>query len=285
MILKIQPPKTLKKTPSTFLVALLMACCLMSCKDVPNKHSEVVESKAEVELSEGEILVNKAIEAAGGMENWLDKKTMSYVKNIESYDDDGKLIRKVAQTHKYQLKPSFKAYMTWEQDGSVHEIVNSGNRAWKLVDGKIQSDKPSVNIAWNSSFGSQYMASMPFKLKAPGTQISYQGIDTLSTDRIVHKLKVTYEKGAGSSGGMHTWYYFLNTNNYMFEANYLDHGKGYSYTDYDTFLEVEGIVVTKERKSYLSNENMELTNLKTIYRNSDIQFDVELPEQLFKVND
>ena len=29
---------------------------------------------------------------------------------------------------------------------------------------------------------------------------------------------------------------------------------------------------------------MELTYLKTQYSNSDIQFDVELPEELFKVN-
>lgn len=273
-----------KKTTSVFLLILLTACFLMACKEVPKENTPIQKPKTvEVDKEETELLVDKAIEAAGGMKNWNSKRTMSYVKNIESYNEDGSLKRKVAQTHKYQLKPSFKAYMTWEQDGSVHEIINSGNQAWKLVDGQIQNDEASLNIAWNSSFGSQYMVSMPFKLRAPGTILSYQGIDTLSHNRIVHKLKVTYEKGAGSSGGMHTWYYFLNTENFLFAANFLDHGKGYSYTDYDTFTEVDGIVVTKERKSYASNANMETTNLKTIYRNSDIQFDVELPEELFKV--
>ena len=108
------------------------------------------------------------------------------------------------------------------------------------------------------------------------------GIDTLSNKKVVHKLKVTYEKGAGSSGGMHTWYYFMNPKDFRFEANFLDHGKGYSYTDYDTFSEVDGIVVTKERKSYASNEKLETLHLKTIYSNSDIQFDVEFPKTYFK---
>lgn len=273
-----------KKTPNIFLLIFLTTCFLLGCKEAPKQDTQAQKPKMiEVKLTEAELLVDKAMKAAGGMENWNSKRTMSYVKNIESYNEDGSLKRKVAQTHKYQLKPSFKAYMTWEQDGSVHEIINSGKQAWKLVDGQIQNDEASLNIAWNSSYGSQYMVSMPFKLKAPGTQLNYEGIDTLSNNRVVHKLKVTYEKGAGSSGGLHTWYYFLDTENHLYAANFLDHGKGYTFTDYDTFIEVDGIVVTKERKSYASNSDMESTKLKTIYRNTDIQFDVELPEELFKV--
>ncbi|WP_273568039.1 DUF6503 family protein [Maribacter halichondriae] len=257
----------------------------MGCKDDSKKDSTAVQIEAaNQDLSEAEKLVDEAINHSGGMSNWAAKKTLSYTKNIQSYDSTGTLLRTVAQAHKYRLKPSFKANISWEQDGIKHEIINNGGQAWKLVNGKIQDDEASVNTAWNSSFGSQYMVSMPFKLKAPGTILNYEGIDTLSNNRKVHKLKVTYEKGAGSSGGMHTWHYFLNMDNYQFEANFLDHGKGFSYTDYETFVEVDGIAVTKERKSYGSNENMETTYLKTIYSNSDIQFDVELPEELFKVN-
>lgn len=280
-----QTLKMLTKKPSLSLIILLVVFFLLSCKDTPKKEDETVKLEAiDPELSEAEMLVNKAIEAAGGMENWTSKKTMSYIKTIESYDTDGSLIRKVAQTHKYQLRPSFKAYMTWEQDGSVHEIINTGKQAWKLVDGEIQQDEASVNSAWNSSFGSHYMVTMPFKLRDPGIILEDMGIDTLANKKVVHKLKVNYEKGVGSSGGLHTWFYFLNPENFRFEANFLDHGKGYSYTDYDTFSEVDGIEVTKERKSYASNEKLERLHLKTIYSNSDIQFNVEFPENLFKVD-
>lgn len=284
MILKIQ---TLLITIKKYNHLLILLTVLLSagCKDDSKKDdTEVQIEAADQDLSEVEKLVNATINHNGGMNKWVSKKTMSYVKNIESYDSTGILLRTVAQTHKYQLKPTFKANLSWELEGNKHEIVNNGREAWKLVNGKIQEDKTSVNSAWNSSFGSQYMVSMPFKLRAPGTILKYEGIDTLSNNRIVHKLKVTYEEGAGSSGGIHTWYYFLNTENYQFEANFLDHGRGFSYTDYETFEEVDGISVTKERKSYASNENMEATYLKTIYSNSDIQFDVELPEELFKVS-
>jgi len=283
MILKIQISRKLRKNPSLFFI-LLLSFFILSCKGDFKKDNTIGQTEtASPNYNEAEELVNNTIKQAGGMENWISKKTLSYVKNIQSYDSDGKLIRTVAQLHRYQLKPSFKANMSWEQDGKQHVIINNGNRSWKLVNGKIQDDEASLNTAWNSSFGSQYMVSMPFKLKAPGTLLEYEGIDTLSNNRVVHKLKVTYEKGAGSSGGMHTWYYFLNTTNFQFEANFLDHGKGYSYTDYKTFIEVDGITVTKERKSYASTPTMETKFLKTIYSNSDIQFDVEFPEELFQV--
>ena len=284
MILKIPPFRILIKNPNPLLF-LLTVLLSMGCKDEAKKTSKAVQSEVVYQdLSEAEKLVDEAIDHSGGMSNWATKKTLSYTKNIQSYDSTGTLLRTVAQVHKYRLKPSFKANISWELDGNKHEIINNGRQSWKLVNGKIQDNKAAVNNAWNSSFGSQYMISMPFKLKAPGTILDYEGIDTLSNNRIVHKLKVTYENGAGSSGGMHTWYYFLNTDNYQFEANFLDHGKGFSYTDYETFVEVDGIAVTKERKTYGSNENMETTYLKTIYSNSDIRFDVALPEELFKVN-
>ena len=284
MILKTPTFRIFQKNPS-FSLMLLIGILSIGCKGDHKKDNVEVQIEAsDSNLSEAQKLVNKTITHYGGMKNWESKKSLSYVKTIQSYDSMGGLIRTVAQSHKYQLKPSFKANMSWEQDGNKHEIVNNGNQSWKLVNGKIQEDKASVDNAWNSSFGSHYMVSMPFKLKDPGTILNYEGVDTLSNNRIVHKLKVDYEKRAGSCGGMHTWNYFLNTDTYQFEANFLDHGEGYSYTDYETFIQIDSILVTKERKLYASNKNMELTYLKTQYSNSDIQFDVELPEELFKVN-
>lgn len=283
MILNI-PIFPIRKRRNNLFLVVLIALLGLGCQGEPKKDSAAAQTEStQEELGKAEKLVKEAIHSAGGMGNWSAKKTMSYTKNIQSFDSSGTLLRTVAQIHKYQLKPSFKAYMSWELDGNKHEIVNNGKQAWKLVNGEIQEDKVAVNSAWNSSFGSQYMVCMPFKLKAPGTLLKYEGIDTLSNNRIVHNLQVTYEKGAGSSGGMHTWNYYLNTDNYQFVANFLDHGKGYTYTDYDTFIEVDGIVVTKERKSYVSNENREPVYLRTVYSNSNIQFDIELPEELFKV--
>lgn len=241
MILKTPTFRIFQKNPS-FSLMLLIGILSIGCKGDHKKDNVEVQIEAsDSNLSEAQKLVNKTITHYGGMKNWESKKSLSYVKTIQSYDSMGGLIRTVAQSHKYQLKPSFKANMSWEQDGNKHEIVNNGNQSWKLVNGKIQEDKASVDNAWNSSFGSHYMVSMPFKLKDPGTILNYEGVDTLSNNRIVHKLKVDYEKGAGSCGGMHTWNYFLNTDTYQFEANFLDHGEGYSYTDYETFIQIDSI--------------------------------------------
>ncbi|MGB5371592.1 MAG: hypothetical protein WBN18_14290 [Flavobacteriaceae bacterium] len=201
MILKTPTSPIQLRKPSLPLI-LLVVLLSMGCKDdAKNNRSNQQKEPIHQDLNEAEKLVDKAIEHSGGMSNWTAKQTLSYIKNIKSYDSTGTLLRTEAQVHRYQLKPSFNANISWEREGNKHEIVNNGKQAWKLVNGEIQDDKASVNSAWNSSFGSQYMVSMPFKLKAPGTILNYEGIDTLSNNRIVHKLKVTYEKGAGSSGG------------------------------------------------------------------------------------
>lgn len=284
MILRIQTSRILKKRPNVFFV-LLVSFLILSCNRDSKKEMEAIKSEQmNLELNPAEKLVNDAIIHAGGMDNWATKKTLSYTKTIQSYDSTGTLLRTVAQAHKYQLRPTFKANMRWKQNGSQYEIINNGKQAWKLIDGAVQKDEASVNNAWNSSFGSHYMVSMPFKLKDPGTLLEYMGIYTLSNKKVVHKLKVTYEKGAGSSGGMHTWHYFLNTENFLFEASFLNHGKGYSYTDYDTFSEVDGLTLTKERESYVANEKKKPIRLKSVYSNSNIRFNEEFSEDLFVVN-
>ena len=284
MTLKILTQKVFQKKAS-FSLILLIGILSIKCKGDHKKSNFEIQSGPSISnFSEADKLVDKTIIHSGGMKNWTSKKSLSYMKTIHSYDSLGSLIRTVNQSHKYQLRPFFKANISWEQDGKKHEIINNGNQSWKLVDGKIQLDETSVNSAWNSSYGSHYILSMPFKFKDPGTIIHYEGLDTLLNNRIVHKLRVDYEKGAGSSGGMHTWYYFLNKETYQFEATFLDYGEGYSYTDYETFVKINDILLTKERKLYSSNKNMELKYLKTQFKNLNIEFDLKLPEELFKVN-
>ncbi len=145
------------------------------------------------------------------------------------------------------------------------------------------TDNKSKNEAWNSSFGSNYVIAMPFKLTDPGTILTYDGIDSTTLDRPVHALKVEYEPGAGSTGGMHTWWYYFDLETYDLAGNFLDYGTGHSLTTYETFANVGDIRLHLKRFSYTSNDDKEKVRLKTIYENEDMGFDNQLNPSIFQL--
>ena len=93
---------------------------------------------------------------------------------------------------------------------------------------------------------------------------------------------MTYEKGAGSSGGYHTWWYYFDKETYDLVANYLDYGNGYSYTNYQKFTNIGGIRIHELRHSHAANKEKEVGHIKTVYSNDKMQFNVPMAADLFE---
>ncbi|MGI9544558.1 MAG: DUF6503 family protein [Cyclobacteriaceae bacterium] len=247
----------------------------------PTTDHDLVAMNNLLESEAGQI-VAKAIEHCGGWNQWTKTTTLSFIKRIQHHDSSGAVDREVSQLHQYQLRPQFKARLTWKQGNDDYMIINNGQSAWMYINGVEAKEKDKVNLAWNSSYGSHYVICMPFKLADPGTILAYDGIDTLSGGQVVHNIKVDYEEGAGSTGGMHHWRYFFDKDTYEPVANYLDYGEGHSYTEYGPFYEVENLIANKWRKSYSSNPEEEKILLRTTYNNDDLQYNVDLDPELFE---
>ncbi|MFT4566949.1 MAG: hypothetical protein ACI9FN_001911, partial [Saprospiraceae bacterium] len=230
----------------------------------------------------GEI-VRKAIEYAGGWDTWGKKENFSFYKKITQVDSAGAVIKTTRQLHQYSMGIGFQGRMTWTVNEDEFIIVNTGEESRKYKNGSELTDDKSKNEAWNSSFGSHYVISMPFKLTDPGTILTYDGIDAETLHKPVHAVKVNYEKGAGSTGGMHTWWYYFDIENYDLLGNYLDYGKGQSLTTYETFTEVEDIRLHLKRYSYASNKKKEKVMLKTIYENEEMMFDNQIDKSTFQL--
>ena len=263
-----------------FLSFLLLG--LMNCQNEPKTTTTPVSPMTSLPNNKAGEVVKKAIAYVGGWENWAAKENFSFYKNITQLDATGQEIRTTRQLHQYRIKPSFGARMSWEKEGKQYVIVNNGQQAWKYENGKELTDDKSKKEAWNSSFGSNYVISMPFKLTDPGVILTYDGIDTIEGNKIVHALKVEYEKGAGSSGGYHTWWYYFDKDTYDMVANYLDYGNGHSYTNYQTFTNVGGIRLHKLRHSHAADAAKKVGRLKTIYANENMQFNVQMADNVFE---
>ena len=169
--------------------------------------------------------------------------------------------------------------MSWEDKGNQYVIINNGEEARKYENGKEMTDDNSKKQAWNSSYGSNYVISMPFKLTDPGVILTYEGIDSTTLNKRVHSLKVEYEKGAGSSGGMHTWWYYFDEKTYDLAANFLDYGTGHSLTTYETFTKVDGIRFHEKRFSHIADADKNIVQKRTIYENESMKFDEDFDDR------
>lgn len=269
-----------------FTILAVFAIMIFSCKTDTQQTFDSVSTIAPLEglpKNKAGETVRKAIDFIGGWETWENKKTFSFYKNITHLDSTGQVERSQKQLHQYQIHPEFKARMSWTDKGNQYVIVNNGEEARKYENGKEMTDDKSKLQAWNSSFGSNYVISMPFKLTDPGVILSYEGIDSTTLKKRVHSLKVEYEKGAGSSGGMHTWWYYFDEKNYDLVANYLDYGEGYSLTTYETFEEVDGIRIHQKRFSHIADANKSIIQKRTIYENESMKFNEVFDESLFEL--
>lgn len=269
-----------------FTILAVFAIMIFSCKTDTQQTFDNASTIAPLEglpKNKAGETVRKAIDFIGGWETWENKKTFSFYKNITHLDSTGQVERSQKQLHQYQIHPEFKARMSWTDKGNQYVIVNNGEEARKYENGKEMTDDKSKLQAWNSSFGSNYVISMPFKLTDPGVILSYEGIDSTTLKKRVHSLKVEYEKGAGSSGGMHTWWYYFDEKNYDLVANYLDYGEGYSLTTYETFEEVDGIRIHQKRFSHIADANKSIIQKRTIYENESMKFNEVFDESLFEL--
>tara|TARA_R100000935_G_C2838295_1_gene169460 strand:+ start:1367 stop:2209 length:843 start_codon:yes stop_codon:yes gene_type:complete len=268
------------------LAAFLFIGCKNSEKEKNLEEQVVIKSSQLANLPKNEAgnIVGKSIENAGGWENWYSKKTLTYTKIIQFVNDKGDVERELKQLHEYMLNPTLKVKISWEEDGDKYAIINDSQQAKKYKNGIALKDEESNNSAWNSSFGSQYVMCMPFKLTDPGTVLKYEGIDTLENGKVVHAVKTTYEEAAGSAAGKHIWTYYFDKDSYELVANFLDYGDGYSYTQNKKNEIKDGIRINTLRKSFKANAIHEITQLTNNYRNENVQFDLEMDDSMFEIN-
>jgi len=159
------------------LIIFLVISCKNSEKKEGNIEKQVAKDSSQLDnlpKNEAGNIVKESIEHAGGLENWNNKKTLTYTKTIQFVNENGEVEREIKQLHEYKFKPELKVKITWEEDGDKYSIINDSQQAKKYKNGVALEDEESLNSAWNSSFGSQYVMCMPFKLTDPGTVLKYE---------------------------------------------------------------------------------------------------------------
>lgn len=227
-------------------------------------------------------LIRRAIRAHGGWESWSELQAIEYRKVTVQLDDAGRPADSTVERHRYVLDPGPKMRIDrlGARDGEV--LINDGDEAWKLVDGEVDGGWGATDEAWNSTFGSHYVFSQPFKLTDAGARFAALGRDTLPDGTPVDGVQVRYDPGVGSAGAMHTWVYYFDSDTGLLAGYRFGEGDevdGDRFTRYADFREVAGVVLFGRRTAY--EVDGDEARPATVYRHEDHRVDVSTPDSLF----
>ena len=228
------------------------------------------------------IVVDKAIEHAGGWQAWTSTRTIQFRKTTVHFAADGTVRDTRVQFHRYVLNPAPRMRIESDDHGSKIVAINDGHQAWKLVDGKLASSQDEINSARNNTFGSHYVFGMPFKLRDPGAQLADAGGAQLPDGPLVRKIRVTYAKGVGDSGGLHTWTYLIDPASGRMIANHLQYAPGkYDYTEYYDEKPIGSLTLPTRRIGYEADANGKVGPRQSETTYDQIETNVDLSEELF----
>ena len=226
-------------------------------------------------------VVRRAIEYAGGMEAWAAVRTLAFRKTTIGLRADGSEESRRVQLHRYRMSP-FGARIEWTEGGKSIVLVNDGRQGRKLVDGAPVSAAHDVNEARNATFGSHYVFNMPFKLTDAGAHLEHLGRETLRGGNLAEKIRVTYEKGVGDAGGLHTWTYYFDAKTGRLAANLLRYEGGrYEYTEYLDDAAVGPLYLSTRRYGYAADARGAKGPKRSEIVYEDIRLDVPLEDGLF----
>ncbi|MEP6993983.1 MAG: hypothetical protein ABI968_05625 [Acidobacteriota bacterium] len=227
-------------------------------------------------------IVRRGVAHAGGWAAWESKKTVQFRKTTRRFRPDGSIEKVRVETHRYQLHPSFAARIEWDEDGKRIVLINDGRDAVKLIDGNPAVEQSDVNQARNSTFGSHYVFCMPFKLADPGAH-HVVADPVIVGGRRVDGVRVTYDRGAGDAGGLHTWTYYFDAQSGGLVANLLNYEPGkYDFTEYLDERVINGLRLPTRRDGYAADARGKTGPRLSEIEYEDIRFDVALDEALFR---
>ncbi|MEM9548786.1 MAG: DUF6503 family protein [Bacteroidota bacterium] len=202
-------------------------------------------------------LIERCVEAHGGIQQWKMMDTTKYVKNIVLYKDDGSIEKELDQVHFYHTMPSLQGSISWS-DSLQREIIYENGKAYKINQGKKEAPSQSALNTFNSAY---YVLNMPWKLMDESAVITYISVDTILNDRKVHTLQVVYP----SEEKQDDWEYYLDYNEYFLVANKVHHGSTYSLITNDSFTEYKGLKFNAKRASYMVDSLGEVLYLRAKY--------------------
>jgi len=240
-----------------FFTLSLLLLGLLSCRTNKNPYLEIQDPKARS-------IIEKSIEAYGGLDNWNNKNQLSFNKWFILYDAEGKEEINVHQKHAYTTE---KIYMSWNKGTDKIEQTKVGENYQKFKNGAL--DKTATQTAiQNSVLAATFVMNFPYNLLDKGSRISYDGQTTFEGNQ-VYVIKVEYFPETQKH---HTtkdiWWHYIDQDSHIgigYKVKHKDHISLVKNTSFHTF---KGFTLPWKRASYRVDENGNELFLRAAYEYS-----------------
>ena len=270
----------------SFLGVFVLIILLISCEQevvTYKEYDEYVSQYQDLPDNQVNQLLKKVIDYSGGWDAYCNIKSVDYKKTVQKIDSSGGMESSVVQHHQYNVFPEFGVSMKWKEGEDEYLILNNAEQSWKVKNGELLTDIKNKNSGYNSSFGSQYVLFMPWKLADPGVILEYIPLTKLPNDKEAVGIKINYTKD-NSTTTEHTWWYYFEEETGKPVATFLKSPQNYSYTEFNEFTKVGDILFHSKRQAYNSDSTMNNLILKTVYINEDIKIGSGFSSKKFNYN-
>lgn len=248
----------------TFAILSIQACSDKESPTRPGPYQHIEEEAAR-------ILLEKAINRAGGLEAWRSLKTLRFKKYTALYDSSGATESEGWQVHLYTFHPKWKINISWAEDSLRHEITYDGKIVSKTINGRPDTTADQQSLL-NSVLSSTFVMSIPFKLLDQGVQLAYIGTDTLEDGHAVEVIRASYNPDKHDSHSTpDTWWHYFDKNDSRLLAYVVRHSDHFSYVKNLNFTTAGGFLLPAERESYRVDSRRNILYLRAKYRYTDYE--------------
>jgi len=211
-------------------------------------------------------IVEKSIEAHGGLDSWNNVKQFSFDKETTLFYEDGSLELKTDQFQLFRLQPSLFGKIEWEHDAN-DIVITYDNKVSKSINDSIITSSDELEKAKNSFFAAQYVIVQPFALLDEDVELTLKGQVDLG-ERKAYEVSVKYANDTELSN---KWSYFFDTQTFEVIANKVELSDHTSWVENLTFDTTSEFKFNAHRKSYRLNNAGEKTYLRAEYYYSNFE--------------
>jgi hypothetical protein len=229
-------------------------------------------------------IVQRAIAQAGGWRVWASKTTVQLRVTTRELAPDGSVEKVRLETHRYRLQPQLGVRIEGGQAGGEIVWVNNSRFATKVANA-AEDFSPAAGLeARDRTFRAEYDFAMPFKLTDPGTHLEYLGKGPFGPGRQADRIRVTYDKGVGDAGGLHTWTYYFDPNTGALLGTHVAYGSGrFEVTEMTDQQSFDGIRLAVRRSHFPADASGKTgpATSETVYQ--DVVFNAAMADDLFAI--
>lgn len=253
-------------TFSRFLLFLLSLFLLLlsACQPLAGEVRDL-SMYANIPDKEAASLLQKAMDASGGLATWNSLKMISFEKRFALFSENGEVEQDLNQ---YYIQRNDYAEGSNNREEKKDLIYQLGSDLIR-IGGEVNPELSGTALR-NTVLSASFVISLPFKLLDEGAELTYAGKDTLDRGQEVEVLQVVYNPETNANHSTpDIWWHYFDAETHTHLAYMVKHADHFSYVENLSQTEAGGIVFPLSRKSWRVDENRNLLWLRAEYEYSN----------------